>query len=263
MADPLKFLAEAQKLTPSGKVRLIHINAQDIEPGDGAIGAGHHYFHYHEVMHTAAEIDAAHGADLRPKSLHFGGQEYEFWPAHVTGIDLSTEQSASPALAVGDIGGLITRLCLNHSDLLGATVEIIDTYAVFLDGQPGADGAQKQVQTYYIDSKAQENPGEVVSWTLSSPADLEGMQIPRRQIMTICAWQMDGLYGSGEGCTWNKLRPGNKYYDADGNEVQDITKDVCGGLCSDCQKRFGQLVKDPKAAVLDFGGFMGANLIQR
>ena len=71
-----KLYREATRFDPSGRVRLIHIDAQDVEPGDGAIGAGHHYFHYCFIPHTAEDIAAAGGDEdkLKPKSIFFGGQ---------------------------------------------------------------------------------------------------------------------------------------------------------------------------------------------
>ena len=126
-----KLYREATRFDPSGRVRLIHIDAQDVEPGDGAIGAGHHYFHYCFIPHTAEDIAAAGGDEdkLKPKSIFFGGQEFEFWPFDLSGLNFSTSTAAEPQLTIVDIGGIITRLSLDHDQLLGAKVEIFDTFA--------------------------------------------------------------------------------------------------------------------------------------
>lgn len=258
-----KLYREATRFDPTGRVRLVHVDAQDIEPGDGAIGGGHHYFHYNFIPHTPEEIEAAGGDEtkLGPKSIFFGGQQYDFWPFEVSGLGMSTGQPAEPSFNVADIGGVITRLSLNHEQLLGAKVEIIDTFAKFLDNGSEPDPEQKMVQTFYIDSQPGRNPGKTVTFTLVSPTDLEGMVVPRRQIMNMCEWAMTGKYASGDGCTWNLLAPGIKYYDDRGNEVIAMEQDRCGGYMTDCLLRFGQGHDNPKSADLDYGGFPGSQLI--
>lgn len=257
-----KLYREATRFDPSGKVRLIHIDAQDIDAGDGAIGAGHHYFHYNFIPHTPEEIEAANGDEtkLGPKQIVFGGQAFDFWPFSITGLTLSTGQASTPQITLVDIGGVITRLSLNHDQLLGAKVEIIDTFAKFLDNGADPDPDQKQVQSFYLDAQTGRNPGKQVTWDMSSPADLEGQVVPRRQIMNMCEWALTGKYASGDGCTWNLNKPGIKYYDERGNEVIMMTMDRCGGEMADCQLRFGQGLENPKSAVLDFGGFPGSRL---
>ena len=409
-----KLYREATRFDPTGRVRLVHVDAQDIEPGDGAIGGGHHYFHYNFIPHDERDIYAAtnqvtsiatlaaaqlnrmtavnngnsvtftstaedasfvipvnvpggtfthiriearwvtppaaqdtgyqvyyttpnHGQSaqfykagarnnaatdigggwvafdidmtvltaggsdwvssqiqtvrfdmwanatgalevraidfmnrdqnavdegkLGPKSIFFGGQQYDFWPFEVSGLGMSTGQPAEPSFNVADIGGVITRLSLNHEQLLGAKVEIIDTFAKFLDNGSEPDPEQKMVQTFYIDSQPGRNPGKTVTFTLVSPTDLEGMVVPRRQIMNMCEWAMTGKYASGDGCTWNLLAPGIKYYDDRGNEVIAMEQDRCGGYMTDCLLRFGQGHDNPKSADLDYGGFPGSQLI--
>ncbi|QBQ80532.1 hypothetical protein WF5505_00032 [Escherichia phage vB_EcoS_WF5505] len=257
-----KLYREATRFDPSGRVRLIHIDAQDVEPGDGAIGAGHHYFHYCFIPHTAEDIAAAGGDEgkLKPKSIFFGGQEFEFWPFDLSGLNFSTSTAAEPQLTIVDIGGIITRLSLNHDQLLGAKVEIIDTFAKFLDnGRSRPDS--ETVQEFYIDSQVGRNPGKQITFALSSPADMEGQVVPRRQIMNMCEWALNGSMPAGR-VHVEPAQPGIKYYDERGNEVIAMEMDRCGGCLSDCYLRFGQGLADPKAAVLDYGGFPGSRLIK-
>ncbi|MFN7050029.1 phage minor tail protein L, partial [Proteus mirabilis] len=105
-------------------------------------------------------------------------------------------------------------------------------------------------QVYYIDRKTNEVAGESVEFELSSPFDLQGVMIPVRQIHNLCYWCMKGDYRSGNGCSYS----GSKYFDERGNPVDDPALDSCGGLISDCKKRFGE--NEP----LDFGGFPAAGL---
>lgn len=202
---------------------------------------------------------------LGPKPIIYGGKAYEFWPFQVTDMSISTEQAAEPRLSVSNLDGHITALCLQFRDMINAKVSIIDTYAQYLDavnfgsaGNPTADPSAYALQTFWLDSKGSEDD-EQVTWTLSSPADLQNLVIPTRQITSLCEWAIRGQYRSGDGCTYN----GTAYFDAKGNPVQDPALDVCGGCLSDCRKRFGAGMADPNAAILDFGGFPATVMIQR
>ncbi len=142
--------------------------------------------------------------------------------------------------------------------MVQAKVIVHDTFkhyldaANFPDGNPEADPEQEKVQVYYIDSKSTET-NEIVEFTLSSPADLQGLLIPTRQIHSLCTWCMRGDYRSGNGCDY----AGTLYFDEKGNPTDDPSKDKCSGLLVDCKKRFG--ADNP----LPFGGFPGAALIKR
>ncbi len=102
-----------------------------------------------------------------------------------------------------------------------------------------------------IDSKTHED-NESVQFELSSPADLQGIQIPTRQIHSLCTWCMRGLYRKSP-CGYT----GTQYFDEDGNPTDDPSKDACGGLMSDCKARYGE------DAQLPFGGFPGSALLRR
>ncbi|QIN94991.1 minor tail protein [Klebsiella phage vB_KleS-HSE3] len=211
------------------------------------------------------------GSKLTPKSIWFDNVEYGYWAFMTEGIEFSSEQQGTPTLSIGNQSGVISAYLRAYQQMVGAKVKIIQTYAKFLDprnfedGNEFADSMQQWTQLYYIDRPDYEGD-EYVRFALSSPLDLQNFQVPTRQITTFCQWQARGLYGKGldageeNGCSWNR-GTAKKWYDKKGNEVDDITKDECGGCIQDCRLRFGQLVSDPKAAVLDYGGFISVRLI--
>lgn len=255
----MSLVNEAASLSPSGRIQLIKVDGSEF-------GAGIHLLHYSPFPHTPAEIIAANGDEdkLGPKPIIFGGESYEFWPFDVDGIDFDTEQSASPTLSLSNLDGVVTALTLQFKNMLNAQVSIIDTYVNFLDaanfpnGNPNADPTMFNVQTFWLDTKSGANDEQVV-WTMTSPADLQGLVIPTRTITGICEWMLRDQYRSGDGCTYN----GTAYFDVKGNPVSDPALDVCGGCLSDCRKRFGAGLADPNSAPLDFGAFPGANLISK
>ncbi|KFK98135.1 phage minor tail protein L [Serratia sp. Ag1] len=246
--------ADVQKLEPGNRVRLYEV--------DGTLfGADILRFHSDTLPFTPEELAAAGGDEnkLPAKSIWWQGKEYGPWPVQIEGLEISGDgQSSHPKLSVANLNGLITALCLRFDDMAQAKVTIRDTFAHYLDarnfpdGNPTADPVQEKVQVFYIDRKATETD-EVVEFELSSPADLRGQLIPTRQIHSICTWCSRGWYRTGKGCDY----AGNLYFDEKGNPVDDPSKDRCGGLLSDCQKRFGENNPVP------FGGMPGAALIRQ
>lgn len=254
----MAIIDQAASLAPGGKVRLVEVDASEFS-------GGIHRFHYSPFPHTPEEIDAANGDEdkLGPKPIIWNGEAFEYWPFQVSGLELSTDQAAEPTLSVSNLDGHISALCLQFKDMVNAKVSIIDTYAIYLDAanfpdnsNPTADPTMFELQTFWLDAKTDDDD-ETVSWVLSSPADLQGLVIPTRQITPLCEWALRGQYRSGDGCTYN----GTAYFDVKGNPVADPALDVCGGCFSDCRQRFGAGLADPNSAVLDFGGFPAAVLI--
>ena len=247
--------SDYQKLEPGNTVRLFEVDGSAF--GLDAVLR----FHAYNLSHTPEEITAAGGDDakLAAKSIWWQGKEYGAWPCQIEGLEMATSGStAQPTLTLANLNGSITALCLRFEDMAQAKVTIHDTLAHYLDannfpeGNPTADPEQEKKQVYYIDRKSLEND-ETVEFELASPADLRGLQIPTRQIHSLCTWCSRGWYRTGKGCDY----AGTRYFDENGQPVDDPSQDKCGGLLSDCQKRFGENNPVP------FGGFPGAALIRQ
>lgn len=258
---------EAMKPNPSGKISLLEIDGS-------SFGMDILRCHFCPIPHSPDEILAA-GDDmtkLEPKSIWYNGNEYKYWPFLAEGVEFSSEQQGNPTVSIQNMSGVVSAYLRVYQELAGAQVVITQTYVKYLDarnfanGNPDANPAEAWTQIYYIDRPDYESD-DYVRFALASPLDFNGVQIPTRQITTFCQWQARGLYGKGldadeeNGCSWNRNRAGIKYYNKKGEQVQDITKDECGGCIQDCRLRFGQLVSDPKSATLDYGGFISVRLI--
>lgn len=216
-------------------------------------------FGLHEVLRFHAHNIPSEGwasfvADNLP-SIRWQGNEYLPFPYELSGIELSsTGSQPTPELSVGNIDGRVTRLCLDYDDLVQAKVKIHTTMAKYLDsdnwkaGNPQADPLQERLQLFFINKKKEETK-TVIKFELCSPFDIQNLQLPTRQIATVCTWCMRGWYRSGNGCDY----AGDKYFTKDGIPTDDPAKDKCGGLLKDCKARYGN---NP----LPFGGFPAANL---
>lgn len=238
-------LQTIQELEPGGKVKLIEVDCTEFN-GDIL------RFHNYNVPYTEAELLAykAVGTDIPAKSIFFDGEEYKCWPYHLDGIELDgTGSSPTPSLQVSNLDGSISRLCLDLQNLFGAVVTERTTFQQYLDDGDDADPDMEFTQVWYICRKSGENP-KAVAFELSSPADLTGQKLPRRQIHSMCHWALNNGY-RGPDCGYI----GTGYFTDKGVATANPALDSCGGLCSDCKLRFGA------EAELPFGGFIASSLI--
>ncbi|WP_038180280.1 phage minor tail protein L, partial [Xenorhabdus bovienii] len=224
--------ATLQRLELGNKVLLFSVDGS-------AFGGPELYFHNHPIPYTEDELE---NADQLPmKSIWWQGQEYKPWTVKIEGLGVSSDGSAaSPTLSVANLDGTISTMCLAYQNMAQARVTVHMTFAHYLDarnfpeGNPEANPTQEKIDVYYIDSKTHEDNTEI-HFALSSPADLQGIRIPTRQIHSLCTWCMRGLYRKSP-CNYT----GDRYFDEDGNPTDDPSKDACSGLLSTgCEPRFG------------------------
>lgn len=183
------------------------------------------------------------------------GVTYNALPIKVTGFEKSGTQLPRPRLAASNVAGLITALIATTSDLIGAKVTRKRTMVQYLDAvnfvggvNPTADpSSYLPDEVFYIMQKTRED-NTVVEFELGSPLDLQGIMIPRRQIVgTVCAWRY-----RGEGCGY----AGPAVADENDVPTSVLANDKCSKKTSGCKLRFGA------NAVLPFGGFPAAGLIR-
>jgi lambda family phage minor tail protein L len=248
------FTADVQKLDAGNTVRLYEIDGTKF-------GADVLRFHAYGMPVTSKEIETAEkkGSQPQPKSLWWQGKEYEPWPVQIEELDMSTDgQAARPRLSVSNIEGTVTALCLQFEDMVQAKVTIHDTFVHYLDdrnfteGNPTADPQQERRLMFYVNRKLSETDTMVV-FELASPASLDGLTIPTRQIHGICTWCARGWYRTGKGCDY----AGSRYFDINNNPTNDPSQDRCSGMVTACKLRHGEDNELP------FGGFPASSLIRR
>ncbi|WP_211440918.1 phage minor tail protein L [Collimonas humicola] len=224
---------EVQSLAPSALVELFELDLSKY-------GSGILRFHS--------------GVNGLNTDVTWQGNAYTRFPISATGFDKRSNGTIPrPVVSVSNIQGLMASTARANSYFLGCKVTRKRTYARFLDaanfpsGNPTADPTQHfPDEMYFIDRKSNETP-VLIEWELSSAFDIQGVQLPRRQIIkNNCSW----VYRSGE-CGY----AGAPVADAFGNPTSDPTIDKCGKRLSDCKLRYGA------NGLLPFGGFPGVGLI--
>jgi lambda family phage minor tail protein L len=227
--------SEIQSLSPSAVIELFVLDAS-------AIGGDVFRFH--------AGTNALRG------KLIWQAKEYLPFPAQVSGFEFSgTGQLPRPKIVVANLTGVMTTLLLELDDLLGAKFTRKRTLAKFLDGANFPSGsnltadptAEFADDIFFVDRKISENR-DIVEFELASSFDLQGVKLPRRQIIqNICPWKYRGAE-----CGYT----GSSFFDANDIPVGSLAQDACGKRLSSCKARFGQ------NADLPFGGFPAAGLIR-
>lgn len=119
-------------------------------------------------------------------------------------------------------------------------------------GNATADPSQQMPpEVWYVERKVSED-NRTVQFELASAMDLNGMQLPRRQIVANkCLWLTIGGY-RGIYCNYS----GGAVAKADDSPTAILGEDRCGGRVASCKLRFG--ANNP----LNHGGFPAAGMIR-
>jgi lambda family phage minor tail protein L len=229
----MNYNADIQKLEPGNQIRLFELDAT-------RLGANLWRFHGH-----AQEGD-----------IIWQGQLYSPLQITAKGFDIRGDgRPASPTLQIanelGGVRGALTALCLQFRDLAGAKVTVIETFrhyldaANFPDGNPTASN-QSRRNLWYIEQKTEES-FDSLTFSMSSPTDMEGQMLPSQQITKLCRWACRGGY-RGEACAYT----GTTMFTKKNEPTDNPALDQCGGWWSSCKLR---------GNTRRFGGSMGASLI--
>lgn len=185
--------SEIQKLAPSVVIELFVLDLSLFSQGSV-------YFHA--------------GTNSLQQRLTWQGKTYEAFPIQVEGFEFNGNgQIPRPKLKVANVTGAITAMVLIYQDLVGAKITRKRTLAKYLDAvnfpggvNPTADPtAEFADDIYYVDRKSRETR-DVIEFELAASFDLEGVNLPRRQIVqNVCPWR----YRNSE-CGYT----GTSYFDA-------------------------------------------------
>ncbi len=168
------------------------------------------------------------------------GVPYEPFLANFSGMEITGRGKANrPTMTLGNTTGLITGLAGSYNDLVGIQLTRIRTMRRYLDaanfaqGNPQADpNVEFPRDVFFIQQRLRENPVQV-DFSLGSPLDLDGVELPARQIVrNLCTWEY-----KGDGCFYANQ---NGYFDSNDNRTGDPRMDQCSKRLSGCKCRFGE-----------------------
>lgn len=82
-------------------------------------------------------------------TIYWQGKEYSAWPIVASGFARTSSQQPAPTLAVGNVDGSISAMCIYFADMVGAKLTRHTTLGKYLDtanfseGNPHADPTQE------------------------------------------------------------------------------------------------------------------------
>lgn len=230
----MSITGEIQKLSPSAIIELFVLDSTEIGG---------------EIIYLHA------GTNFLREKIVWKGQEYIPLPIQVSGFEFSGNgQIPRPKVIVANLTGVITALILELDDLLGAKFIRKRTLSKYLDAVNFDGGvnifadptAEFPDDIFFIDRKSNENR-DVIEFELAASFDVQGVKLPRRQIIqNVCPWRYRGAECGYTGTTYLNTN----------DEPTDQTHDVCGKRLDSCKSRFGQ------TAELPFGGFPACGMIR-
>jgi len=191
--------------------------------------------------------------------LTYQGLGYRPMPIDVDGIDYKSDGAASrPTLTVSRLDTPFVAAALSLDDLRGATVKRLRTLERYLDGQTEADPSRHWPEESWRIESLQRQTRESLVWILAAPLDLEGLRLPRRQVLRdICAWRYRRFDAAASKWDYSEAEcpyTGAVYYDADDQGVADARADRCSRRLTGCCARFPH-------GDLPFGGFIAVGRV--
>lgn len=198
-----------------------------------------------EVYHFCPSVEAT-------SFVYFNGIEYVPVPIEFEGMEISSNSLPRPKVRVPAINGLVASLVRQYDDLLGSILIRRRTLSRYLDGHEASGIDAEFPKDMFIVERKTMHSADIIEWELRSILDLEGMKIPRRQILqsycTRIYRKWDPNLNAFKYTLWNNSAfsidelicpyTGSDYFDIDGNQVTDPAQDRCGKRISDCKKRF-------------------------
>lgn len=174
---------ELQQLGPSAIVDLYEL---DLTPDD--VGSSNKYY-FHSGTNELSE------------SVTWQAQVYTALPIQVEGFVTSvTGQLPRLKVSLANIDSVFTALILDFDDMLGAKLTRHRTFAKFLDAVNFTGGVNADAdpsvelpdEIFYAQRKITENKA-MVEVEFATKFDLEGVQLPRRQVTAnLCSWLFRG-----------------------------------------------------------------------
>ncbi len=157
------------------------------------------------------------------QNLVFNAEVYTAFPIDLT--DFGTDGKGNiirPKLRVSNIHGFCSRFLLQQGDLVGARLTRTRVYARFIDavnfpgginpfGTPDPSAAYEP-DIFFVSRKVSENPQtvehEIVELEVSSPFELDNVQLPRRPMLaTVCP----SVYRDGETCGYSGVPVSDRF----------------------------------------------------
>ena len=207
---------------PSGYITVFEVELPDSNIG----GAGIDKLFFHDGRNGTSDItwyslvnESNFGSST---STHYSQRTYIALPIESEGWEVRGSCTGSlprPTIRLGNINQFFKAYLADWDDLVGAKVIRRKTLEKYLATNPPVEFNR---DVYYIERKSAETAA-VIEFELASAFDVQGIKLPRRNIMaTRCPWKYkDTTQG---GCDWpedNVYAGTTLYFDKDDNQITE------------------------------------------
>jgi len=187
---------------------------------------------------SAADID---------HDIVWGGQLYAKLPMDASGFEMTTRGAIpSPTITISNLYGAGNLLLDSYKGLVGAEVVRILTLRRFLDDGETPDPAAFITRDKFVVAQKTSHTAVAIAFKLASRMDVEGTQLPRRQILRDVCTHVYRFYDPVAGAfDYSKAScPYTGAADFDtSNAPTDDAHDQCSRNLLGCQLRFpGQVL---------------------
>jgi lambda family phage minor tail protein L len=177
----------------------------------------------------------------------WGDQLYTPLPMDASGFELTTRGAIpQPTITISNLYGAGNLLLDSYKGLVGAEVIRLLTLRRFLDDGETPDPAAYITRDKFVVAQKTSHNATAIAFKLASRMDVEGTQLPRRQILRdICTHTyraFDPATGTFDYTKASCPYAGAAYFDTT-NAPTDIAHDQCSRNIGGCQARFpGQVL---------------------
>ena len=215
-----KIKQEIQKLDPDAIIALYDLDTTNL---------GGDTYHFCEYTTTSGS------------TVEFNGITYSPIPLEITGVEYKGDgRMPRPRIKLSNVNLTFSSAIISYNDLIGAKLTRRRTFVKYLDGQPDADSsAQFPADIYYLERKVNHNK-LYIEWELLALMDIEGVMIPKRQVLRDTCTHRYRVYKDGSFDYSSATCPytGSNYYKADGTSTTNPAEDCCGRKLFDCRLRY-------------------------
>ena len=181
------------------------------------------------------------------QQIVWGGQLYQALPMDASGFELSTRGAfPTPSVTISNLYGAGNLLLDSYKGLVGADIVRLLTLRRFLDDGETPDPNAYITRDKYVVAQKTSHTAIAIAFKLATRMDVEGTQLPRRQILRdVCSHTYRAFDpATGE---FDYSRATCPYTDAaffdPMNQPTDAVHDQCSRNLLGCQLRFpGQVL---------------------
>jgi lambda family phage minor tail protein L len=183
--------------------------------------------------------------DFDNPEIAWGGQVYSPLPMEASDFEMTTRGAIpTPTVTISNLYGAGNLLLDSYKGLVGAELTRILTLRRFLDDGETPDAAAYITREKFVVAQKTSHTAVAIAFKLASRMDVEGTQLPRRQILrdvcthTYRAWTGAAFDYSKASCPYT----GAADFDTANNPTDDA-HDQCSRNIKGCQLRFpGQVL---------------------